>query len=388
LSYNRPVRKDAVMISRQHSDMAMSRFDTLLWHLVESGQQLGSLSALVRQADAIPHEPVTIETLITDGANPLEVLRRGGTTTHTELRTTGLVGVLLVHDDSGPFVISAWPTQFSGVFHLLSSIPSTDARWRKVERWIGRSSPHLVPCFLDHDDFADIGTALSEFGEVEVSRLTARRRSDMSSLTRGWKARASTLRPTHHEAIADAEEERASVRTLTLQVSGDHAALSLHLRRLAGATFYNGDFAIFEEVVLGRLATAAGRRAELLSGRQRRVDEPLPQPIAIRLHGPILADANATGEVVAELERMSGISIAVLHRNPYLHVVVTDYADGSNFDVLVTTPDVIEVYPGFRSSMGSYTRLTQRLGERFEALDIVEAAESAPVSLDDLVSST
>ena len=59
------------------------------------------------------------------------------------------------------------------------------------------------------------------------------------------------------------------------------------------------------------------------------------------LPGPVLVDAEATGEVLAELEGQRDISLAVLHRNPYLHVVVTDYSDGSNFDVVVTN-----VHPG------------------------------------------
>lgn len=371
------------MTSGQKSQAALTRFDALLWDLTTTADAVLPLADLVRKSDAVPHEPVTVETLIADGANPLDVLRPDNVP--SEARTLGLVSLLRVHDDGGPFVLSAWPTHFPGVFQLVSSIPSTDGRWRKVERWISNASPRLVPCFLDHDDFADIGTALSEFGEVEVGRLTARRRSDMSSLTRGWKARAGTLRPTHDEAISDAEDERASVRTLTLQVGGDKPRLSLHLRRLAGATFYNGDFAIFEKIVLGRLATAASRRAKLLSGRARQIDVELPKPISIRLPGDILIDADATGEVVSELERARGLSVAVLHRNPYLHVVVTDYADGSNFDVLVTAANAIDVYPGFRASMGSYTRLTQGLGERFEALEITERLAQEPVSLDDLL---
>jgi hypothetical protein len=371
------------MIRGQQTQADMSRLDALLWSQAETGE-LGSLTDLVRESDRVPHEPVTVETLIADGAAPLDALSVG---THVfQVRTAGLVTLLRVHDERGSFVLSAWPTVYEGVFHLVSSVPSTDPRWQQVERWIGHASPQLVPCFLDHDDFTDIGTALSEFGEVEVSRLTARRRSDMSSLTRGWKQRAGTLRPSHHDAIADAEAEGASVRTLTLQLGSElQPLLSVHLRRLAGATFYSGDFRLFERVVLGRLATAAGRRAQLLSGRERRVAEPLPRPISIRLPSPVLVDAEATGEVVAELERTARLSVAVLHRNPYLHVVVTDFTDGSNFDVLVTAADAIEVYPGFRASMGSYTRLTQRLGERFEALEIIEATAPEPVSLDDLV---
>lgn len=368
-------------MTEQARETVMTRFDSLLWRDAERGTDLGTLAQVVERSAGSPSEQIAVETVIADAGNPLEVLQPGSA---DRIRTVGLVSLLRIADERGEFVLGAWPTTHEGVFHLVGSVPTTDSRWRKVERWVAKASPHVVPVFLNHADFTDIGTALSEFGEVEVSRLTARKPSDLSSLSRGWAARAGSLRPSHHEAIGDAEAEGASVRTLTLHIA---EVISLHLRRRAGATFYTGDFSLFQRVVLGRLATAAARRRELLSGRERQVDTAPPEPIAIRLPGPTLVDAEATGEVLAELERQSGVAIAVLHRNPYLHVVVTDYADGSNFDVFVTEADVIEVHPGFRASLGALSRLTQNLGERFEALEIAEAARPEPVSLDDLASS-
>lgn len=358
------------------SGRAMNRLDSLLWELSETAHELGPLVELVSRTDLVPRQPVTVETLIADGAAPLHVLSERAP--RSELRTVGLVSLLRVDDERGPFVLAAWPTQHDDVFHMVSSVPSTDARWQKVDRWIGNASPRLVRCFLDHDDFSAIGTALSEHGDVEVSRLTARRRKDLSSLNRGWQHQAGTLRPDHLQAIADTEDDGASVRTLTLHLSHHgKPVLNLHLRRLAGATFYNGDFQIFDDVVLHRLAIAAARRADLLSGRERKVAQPLPAPIAIKLPGPILTDADATGEVITLLEEGTAFAVAVLHRNPYLHLVVTDNADGSNFDVVVTEEEAIEVFPGFRASLGALSRLTQTLGERFEALSISEADDLA-----------
>jgi hypothetical protein len=355
----------------------MTSFDTHLWSVSESPDPVGSLREAIAAA---PGEQVTVETIISDEVSPLELVRpkKGDCT----LRQVGPVGLMHVEDEHGPFVLGCWPTAHEGVFHLVGSAPTTDPRWRKVERWVGNAAPQVVPVFLNHDDFEDVGTALSEHGEVEVSRMTARKRADQSSLSRGWPARSGSLRPTHHEAIADAEAEGASVRTLSLHVTD---ALSMHLRRLAGATFYNGDFDLFDRLVLGRLATAASRRRALLSGRERRVDEAPRRPISIRLPVPLLVDAEATGEVLAELESQRNVAVAVLHRNPYLHVVVTDYSDGSNFDLFVTDPSTIDIHPGFRASLGSLTLLTQQLGERFEAVEIAEAAPAAPVSLDDLL---
>ena len=367
-------------------DAHMSRLDRLLWDTATTAGEPVALRNLVAQVRGIPQEPLTVETLIVEDAAPLEAISKGQT--QTELASAGLVSVLKVHDDRGSFVLSAWPTAYEGVFHLIGSVPSTDDRWKRVERWVGQASPGVVPCFLDHDDFKDIGTALSEHGEVEVSRLTARRRSDMSSLTRGWPQRAGTLRPSHIQAIADTASDEASVRSLTLQISRNETSMmSLHLRRLAGATFYSGDFSLFESIVLSRLAAAAHRRRALLTGRERQVNEPLLAPISIRLPQPLFLDADATGEVIIELERGTALTVAVLHRNPYMHAIVTDNADGSNFDVTVTALNEIDVFPGFRASTGSFVRLTQRLSERFEALEIREAQTVDQVSLDDMVTS-
>jgi hypothetical protein len=367
------------MVSRDATSK-MTRLDFSLWERAERGEDLGTLAEAVARAAGSPTEPVAVETVLVSGENPLVLLRPRGALT---LLTVGLVSLLHVEDSHGEFVLGAWPTVHEGVFHLVGSVPPTDPRWQRVERWIVKAAPDVVPVFLNHDDFTDIGTALSEFGEVEVSRLTARRPSDFSSLSRGWAARASSLRPSHHEAIRETEAEGASVRTLRLHIAD---VISLHLRRRAGATYYNGNFGLFDRVVLGRLATAAARRRELLSGRERQVDEDPLEPITIRLAQPTLVDAEATGEVIAVLEAQRDVAVAILHRNPYLHVVVSDASDGSNFDVFVTEPDVIEVHPGFRASMGALTRLTQSLGDQFSAVEITEAAPPEPVPLDDLIS--
>lgn len=360
----------------------MTAFDALLWHAAGDTLTVPALREAVATTAGGGRDQLTVETVISDEPAPLDRIEPRGSA--WERRQAGPVGLLKVDDEHGPFVLGCWPTPHPGVWHLVGSAPTTDPRWRKVERWVANASPLAVPVLLNHDDFADVGTALSEHGEVEVSRMTARRRSDLSSVSRGWKARSGSLRPSHHEVIVDAEAEGASVRTLSLQVED---VLSLHLRRLAGATYYTGDFDLFDRLVLGRLATAASRRRDLLSGRARVVDEPPRRPITIRLPGPVLVDADATGDVLSDLERQRDVAVAVLHRNPYLHVVVTDYSDGSNFDVFVTSPDAIEVHPGFRASLGALSRLTQQLGERFEALEIAEAPPAEPVSLDDLLAS-
>lgn len=363
---------------------AVTRFDAAMWDFAQA-RDMPSLAAVVRAAEGKPQEHIVFETVIVEHDNPTEVIRPKNDA-HCSVRSVGAVSVMHVDDESGPFTMSAWPTAYEGVFHLVGGVPAADNRWGKVDRWISNAAPYAVRCFLDHDDFTDIGTALSEHGEVEVQRLTGRMRAGNSSYGRSFPALAGgDLRPDHHEIISEAERHGAAVRTMHLHV-GD--AVDVAIRRQAGATFVHGDFDVFESAILNRLALAAHHRRELMSNRQRVVNEAPKRPIQIKLAGPVFTDARATGEVLKELDVASNhVSYAVMHRNPYLHVALTDDTDGSNYDLFVTKPDTIELHPGFRASLGSLTRLSQRLGDRFEAVAFREEPTPEPVSFADLVAS-
>lgn len=367
-------------MAKNLDDAAPARLDTILWDQAADGD-LATLTEVVAEAQGKPAEQVVVETLIVEDANPLDVIRPKKGVDH-EVRRVGGVSVMRIEDHRGPFVLSAWPTAYDGVFHLIGSIPATDDRWDSVDRWVDAAAPRAVRCFLDHDDFIAIGTALSEHDQVEVQRATARVHADRSSWSRGFPATPGHLRPDHHSVVDEAESLGASLRSLTLHV-GD--VMDVLLRRIAGATFYRGDFDVFEARVLNRLAVAAHRRRELMSNRHRVVDQPPRQPIEVRLPEPLLVDRAATGEVLRLLEKQRDVTFAVFHRNPYLHVVVTDHADGSNYDVFVTTPDAITIHPGFRASLGSLTRIAQAFSQHFEATDLRELPKAAPVSVHDLI---
>lgn len=360
-----------------------SRFDSVLWDRTLTGDSL-PLGELVALSSGTRAEHLVVETVIVEHANPLLTMepKKYPTVVHT----AGAITVMKVDHPDGAFTVSAWPTQHAGVFHLIAAVPATDRRWRAVEQWIFNAAPATVRCFLDHDDFINIGTALSEFGDVEVQRASGRMRSDRSSYNRGFPALAGTrLRPDHHDAVAEFEAAGASLRSLTLHVG---KVMDVSVRRVAGATFAQGDFGVFEDVVLHRLGVAAWRRRELMSNRERHVNEPAPAAIQVRLPVPTFVDAQSTGELVGLFEKGSATStyaFAVMHRNPYLHVVVTDEKDGSNYDVFVTESDVIEVRAGFRATMGSLNRLTAMLGDRFSASDTREAPPLEPVSVFDLI---
>lgn len=322
---------------------------------------------------------VTVEVVLTEGGHPFDLLSpkalRGST------RHDGGNGseVLAFEDDEGIWVVSCLETGESGVFLVVGGSAVTGSRWQRVERWLN-SAHGIFRCYLNHSEFATIGDDLSELGDVEVSRFTARVVTDQSSITRGFPAVEPRSRPDHRGAIVEAETNMASVRTLTLSVRD---VLSVHLRRVAGATFYSGEVAAFESVVIHHLVAAATKRRSFMSGRSRSESDGI-RPVSIQLERPVFNSREDTGQLVSLLNDLARFSVAVFHRNPYLHVAVTDENDGSNFDVMVTDSDRIEIFPGFRASLPAISRLSTILGERFGSSEMTDSSR-ARVSVAELM---
>jgi hypothetical protein len=80
----------------------------------------------------------------------------------------------------------------------------------------------------------------------------------------------------------------------------------------------------------------------------------------------IFTNPESVSALLEALAEQRGVGTAVLHRNPSLHVAVTDYLDGSNFDAFVTFDDRVVIYPGYRATVGALTRLTEHLAERLQ----------------------
>lgn len=357
------------------------KFDAWLWSAVLGGSVTDLQSAYGMLRDPLSPEQLTVLTVLAS-KSPCQALSESAPDDITWTASHGAIEALLINlDPETSFVVSSWPSATEGVYHLVSTVPVTDKRWRKVETWLKRSAPAVAPVYLDRADFEGFVSILSEFGDVDASRLTGRYRADRSSFNRGWPNPKAA-----REALEEVDES-VQLRTMTLtvlEVPDGQIQLRVHLRRTAGATYYSGDFALFDRVVLSRLEDAVGRRSTLLAGRERTVENPRARSVEIRVGTPRFANGEELSEFVRRLVAFPQSEIAVLHRNPYFHAAVTDYVDGSNFDVLITDESSVQIHPGFKSSVGALVRLTGYLSEELEADSLSDSAVEPAPSLQDL----
>lgn len=356
---------------------ALSPTDAYLWGIQERRSMVDALAdarSHVRSLHLQP-EQLTFWTIIQAAdQDPGERIAGLARSVSIERRSLGSNSVLAVETGDGhPFVVSVWP-QPDGPVHLVATVPASDGRWKRLERWVLNASPGLTPCYLNEGDFLSIGDGLSEFGSVEVGKLTWRQ-GDQSHAV-GY----SEVKPSLYEAVSHDVPQTGQVRTALLR-AGD---LSIHLRRLAGATLYAGDLKAFEETVLRRLERAARERLALLKDRARTGSNAV-RPLRVKLREPLLRTPEDTGLVIDILRAESRLGVAVVHRNPYLHLAVSDYEDGSNFDIFVTNPSEVVVHPGFTASVGSLNRVLQRLSESLPSEEVGDRADPSEMTVEDLL---
>lgn len=358
-----------------------SKYDAWVWNQVAAGREpeLGATYRQFRSPETA--EPLTLSTVISL-TEPLAIISTRTApwpSWHTE---AGRVGAMLVRDDEGSsFVVSSWPDARAEIYHLAATVPATDRRWLRFHRWLTSSAPRVMPVYLDRRDFEGFVSVLSEHGEVDVSRLTGRYRTDQSSYSRGWP------HPKSARAALEEIADEVQLRTMTLSVLAPSQAevlLRVHLRRTAGATFYSGDFQLFRSVVLDRLAAAASRRVQLFRNRARTRENPAVRPIEVKVGRARFDEPGALVDFLDRVSRYAASDTAVLHRNPYLQLALTDYLDGSNFDIFITSVDRITVFPGYKASVSALVRLTDFLSEEFEADGVADVSAFGPVELEDL----
>lgn len=360
------------------SSRISSSFDRRLW---AAASKNGVPASLVQAHEVVGlerGEQLAFETIMCDG-DPVDLLF--GAESGFPKMTNGSSSLMKIFDDDGDFVVASWATTEPGVFHISGSVPTSDRRWGLVNRAISRA-PDVMRCFLNEDKFRRLARKLESIGRPEVVRMAAWRQSDASSLNRGWPAKPESLRYTPDDVFDLANLEGASVRSLTVSVENE---LHCHLRRTSGATFYSGQFRPFAASILDAFAGYSAERLNLLSNRQRAIDKPLGLPLTINLAEDVFSTSGDTERLRRLMEDGQQMSVAVLHDNPYLHLMVADHADGSTFDVVVTSPAAVDIYPSFRSSASSLARLVQRISEHFSADRIEQAVPRQRVSLDDLV---
>lgn len=105
---------------------------------------------------------------------------------------------------------------------------------------------------------------------------------------------------------------------------------------------------------------------KLFSNRSRRQTENLtPRPLSIDYSNDIFENVAGNMKFISAVSKLDKASVSILHGNPYVHISVTDYIDGSSFDVWVLKSNQIVLVPQMKGTVAGIKRLVNHIFDSF-----------------------
>ena len=129
------------------------------------------------------------------------------------------------------------------------------------------------------------------------------------------------------------------------------------------------------EIVIPYALELASARNEHLKISVDSAKESKPEPVIINFEDEIFDDIKKNKTYVDALAELPSCSISEYHTNPYIHISLIDYRDGSSYDIWVLSKDRMAIIPQFSVSTASMRRLVNHIFERIHEGKVEKYAE-------------
>lgn len=137
-----------------------------------------------------------------------------------------------------------------------------------------------------------------------------------------------------------------------------------------------GKFTLFRKIILEQAIKASAKNYEKLENRSRREQPDFKaKPIFIEYDVPVFADKEQNKKLVRALKKLPHSANSVIHENPYLHMTLADYHDGSSCDIWVLSNNKISIIPQTVCTASSLNRICSSIFRDFMEGNIKDLSE-------------
>lgn len=245
-------------------------------------------------------------------------------------------------------------------------------------RLVNHNYPLLSRVFLRHSELFQLFGSLKEAEHIETivrrALFYSRIENDVQEKDLKW-----TRRP-FEEVFQRINEQNGWIRKIDFKSyqMRDDTNETYKEKKLEGAIssdfhfVMRGNFGIFNDYFLTPAIGIANERFGYLKSRSDSAGERLPEPIVIKFDEPVFREVGWTEKFIDIMADLKNASVTQYHINPYIHVSVVDYQDGSSYGIWVVSDDEINLVPQVRASVASMNRLLNHIYERISEGEVAK----------------
>jgi len=144
-------------------------------------------------------------------------------------------------------------------------------------------------------------------------------------------------------------------------IKNDEEIIDFFVSRVGIIRFYSGNIDYFFNLFVNAFAESAKHTKRILENRERKFGETSVKPIVINFNSDVFIKLNNNSQFINSLSTLDKTGISVYHSNPYLHVSIVDFQDGSSYDVFAISSKSVCIVPSFRSSINSLMKISDHI---------------------------
>ncbi|MBU0765904.1 MAG: hypothetical protein KJ607_13850 [Bacteroidetes bacterium] len=115
---------------------------------------------------------------------------------------------------------------------------------------------------------------------------------------------------------------------------------------------------------------------KLFSKRSRKDRQDLSvKPLIIQYDSEMFEEVEENSVFIEAIRNIDSASVSVLHGNPYVHLSVLDYYDGSTFDIWILNSKQIAIVPQMKGSVAAIKRLINHIFDSYAEGEIKDYKE-------------
>lgn len=145
------------------------------------------------------------------------------------------------------------------------------------------------------------------------------------------------------------------------------ASISLDLQ-----FWVKGDFLTFRKNILDQMIQVVNSRFGYFSKRSESAKDRTPEPLVVQFKTPVFRDEGWNENFLDVMEELKNVSITQYHQNPYIHISLVDYQDGSSYGIWIVSETEVYIIPQIRASVASMNRIVNHINERISEGEIVK----------------
>jgi len=239
------------------------------------------------------------------------------------------------------------------------TLTKTIANEEVLLRLLGALSPNISEACLTSNEIRSIFEDIEECEGVTVSVNKA------VAYSHRHEGQISFFKnEAYHAVFNKAENEGKFVDKVDFSLTGPHY-LHGFLGRNGVAKFMAGDIGLFQKSVLTSVARISSSKHGVFRNSSRHPGSTEVTAIDLQFGETAFQGRDDNLAFISSLDQMARSGIAVLHENPYVHVSLIDFFDGSAYDIFATSRKAVTIVPQVGASPFSLNRLCNHIFENF-----------------------